>query len=120
MAWLGCVRAARSPDSFVSESPVFCLPAPLPRLPSASALLAVVQRSSDVPGTNASQVMAANVEQVVGWVAKAASAGAEVVLFPELTLGLDCSSRPAATGYSFWLGHANGQGTCCVLSIALT
>ena len=106
-----------------SPQPVFCLfsnPAPLPRLPSASALLAVVQRSSDVPGANASQVMAANVEQVVGWVAKAASAGAEVVLFPELTLGLDCSSRPAATAYSFWLGHANGQGTCCVLSIAVT
>jgi hypothetical protein len=98
----------------------FSNPSPLPGLPSASALLAVVQRSSDAPGANASQIMAANVEQVVGWVAKAASAGAEVVLFPELTLGLDCSSRPAATGYSFWLGHANGQGACYVLSIAAT
>jgi hypothetical protein len=74
-----------------------------------STRFAMVQRSSQQPG-NASSVVGANVVATLVWAAKAAAAGAEVVVFPELNLGLDCSSRTAAAAFGMVLGCAWGGG----------
>ena len=66
-------------------------------------LTAIVQRSSQQPGANATAIMTANVDDIEHWVEKAAGMGARLVVLPELSLGVDCSSREAAAGFAFQL-----------------